>query len=65
VALEGLLASFSFGFAVKPRGLRLGPIHDRRAHVGLQGQVDVDHAQLVAVAAGAASLVLARSEVAL
>jgi hypothetical protein len=44
-------------------GLGLGPVDDRGPDVGLQGEVDVDHAEVVGVAAGTAGGVLAGAEV--
>ena len=49
--------------AMEAGGLPLGPVDDRGADVGLQGEMDVDHAELVAVAAGRPGAVLAGGEV--
>ena len=54
MALEGFRPVSLPGVPNQTRGFCLGAIHDRGAHVGLEGEVDVHHAQLVAVAAGGA-----------
>jgi hypothetical protein len=64
VALERLRGAVLFRLAIAPGGLGFGPIHDRGPDVGLQRQVDVDHAEVVAVASRKPGLTLALSEAA-
>ena len=51
MALEGLAQAGGLGLASEPLRLGLGARHDGRADVGLEGEVDVHHAEFVGVAA--------------
>ncbi len=44
-------------------GFRLGPCHDRGPDVGFQREMDVHHAELIAVAASASRGVLALRQI--
>ena len=59
MATERLSLVLLFRLAVETASLGLSPVDDRGPHMGLQGELDVDHAEVVCVAAGAASLSLA------
>jgi hypothetical protein len=63
MALEGLGPAISLCLSIEAVGFGLGPGHDRGPDVGLKRQVDVDHAESVAMAAGTARGPLAASEV--
>jgi hypothetical protein len=63
VPLEGLMVALLLGLAMEPRGLRLGPVDDRGADVGLEAEVEVDHPEFVSVAPGTPGVALAGAEV--
>ena len=60
---EGLGGAVAPRGAMEAGGLGLGPVDEGGPDVGLQGEVDVDHAEVVAVAAGSPGGVLAGGEV--
>jgi hypothetical protein len=63
VALERLRMAALLGRAMQPGGLGLGSVDDGGPDVRFEGEMDVDHAELVAIAAGTSGVFLASGEV--